>query len=47
VLTGDNEITASAIAAELGIDDVKADLKPEHKIEAIKELEQNFRAGSP
>jgi Cd2+/Zn2+-exporting ATPase len=44
MLTGDNEITARAIAAELGIDDVKADLKPEHKIEAIKELEQKFGA---
>ncbi|MDP2915129.1 MAG: cation-translocating P-type ATPase [Candidatus Aminicenantes bacterium] len=44
MLTGDNEITARAIADELGIDDVKADLKPEYKIEAIKELERKFGA---
>jgi P-type E1-E2 ATPase len=29
MLTGDNELTAHAIALELGIDDVSADLKPE------------------
>lgn len=38
MLTGDNQRTALAIAGELGIDDVRADLKPEQKTEAIREL---------
>jgi len=38
MLTGDNEITARAIAAELGIDEVRANLKPEDKVTAIREL---------
>ena len=42
MLTGDNRVTAEAFARELGIDDVRADLKPEEKIEAIKELEQIY-----
>jgi len=39
MLTGDNERTAQAIAGELGIDDVRADLLPEEKVEAIREAE--------
>ena len=39
MLTGDNEVTAKAIARDLGINDVRADLTPEGKIEAITELE--------
>lgn len=39
MLTGDNEGTAQAIAKELEIDDVRADLKPEEKINAIRSLE--------
>lgn len=42
MLTGDNEITAQAIAKELGIDDVKANLKPEDKIAAINELKKEY-----
>lgn len=42
MLTGDNERTARAIAADLGIDDVRADLKPEDKVQAIKELEAQY-----
>ncbi|MHC4391949.1 MAG: heavy metal translocating P-type ATPase [Planctomycetota bacterium] len=38
MLTGDNEGTARAIAAELGIDDVRAGLLPEDKVAAIAEL---------
>lgn len=42
MLTGDNERTAKAIAKELGIDDVRADLKPEDKVTAVKELEREY-----
>lgn len=42
MLTGDNKDTALAIANELGIDDVHADLKPEEKIEAVRKLEQKY-----
>lgn len=38
MLTGDNQRTALAIASELGIDDVRADLKPEQKTAVIREL---------
>ena len=40
MLTGDNQLTAQAIAKELGIDQIKADLKPEDKVAAIKELKK-------
>lgn len=39
MLTGDNARTAHAIAAALGIDDVRADLKPDDKVAAIRSLE--------
>lgn len=42
MLTGDNEGTAKAIAKELDIDDVRADLKPEEKINAIRDLESLY-----
>lgn len=42
MLTGDNARTAKAIAAELGIDEVRADLKPDDKVKAIQELEQQY-----
>lgn len=35
MLTGDNEATAQAIATELGVDDVEANLMPAGKVEAI------------
>ena len=38
MLTGDNEVTARAIAAEVGIDQVYASLKPEDKAVTIREL---------
>lgn len=42
MLTGDHERTAKAIAAELGIDDVRAGLKPADKVAAIRELKQQY-----
>ncbi len=38
ILTGDNLITAKAIAAEVGIDEVRAGLLPQQKLEAIAKL---------
>jgi Cd2+/Zn2+-exporting ATPase len=38
MLTGDNERTARAVAAEVGIDEVRAELLPEDKVVAIEEL---------
>jgi Cd2+/Zn2+-exporting ATPase len=40
MLTGDNQTTGEAVARRLGIDDVRAELKPDAKVAAIKELEQ-------
>lgn len=37
--TGDNERTAKAVAASLGIDELRADVLPEQKAEIIKELQ--------
>jgi Cd2+/Zn2+-exporting ATPase len=42
MLTGDNKVVARAIAQELKIDEVKADLKPEDKVAAIIELENKY-----
>jgi Cd2+/Zn2+-exporting ATPase len=38
MLTGDNERTAGAIAAQAGIDDAQANLLPEQKVDAIEAL---------
>lgn len=38
MLTGDNESTARAIATKAGVDDFRADLLPEDKVDAIKSL---------
>lgn len=40
MLSGDNRDTALQIATRLGINDVRAELKPEDKVHAIRELEQ-------
>ena len=42
MLTGDNERTAHAIAKELGIDEIYADLKPEDKVTKVRELSQRY-----
>ncbi len=38
MLTGDNQATAEAIARQAGVDQVRAGLSPEGKVEAIKDL---------
>ncbi len=44
MLTGDNEVTAKAVAKDLGITEVRANLKPEDKITAIRELKSKYGA---
>ena len=41
--TGDNERTAKAIGARLGIDEIRADVLPEDKARIIEELQQEGR----
>jgi Zn2+/Cd2+-exporting ATPase len=41
LLTGDNEPTARAIAAQVGITDVRAGLLPEDKLAVIRQLQQD------
>ena len=42
MLTGDNERTAAAVAERAGLDEYKAELLPEHKVDAIKELLERY-----
>ena len=42
MLTGDNERTAGAIAREVGVDDFRAELLPEEKVEAVRELDEEY-----
>ncbi|MGW1028519.1 heavy metal translocating P-type ATPase [Streptomyces sp. NPDC002577] len=39
LLTGDNPRAAGRLAAEVGIEDVRAGLLPQHKVSAVRELE--------
>jgi Cu+-exporting ATPase len=41
LLTGDNADAANAIAREVGIDDVRADVRPDQKARVIRELAQD------
>ncbi len=43
MLTGDNEGTARAIAAEAGIDEVHAELLPEDKVTAVAQLVEQYK----
>ena len=43
MLTGDNIATARAVAAQLGIAEVEADVLPEHKSEAVQRLQKQGR----
>ena len=40
MLTGDNEATAQAIASQLGVDEVHANLMPEDKVKVIEDLKK-------
>ncbi|MGF9798566.1 heavy metal translocating P-type ATPase [Brevibacillus agri] len=44
MLTGDHKATGEAIAKAVGIDEVKTELLPQHKLEAIKELKAHGKA---
>ncbi|MCQ2496225.1 MAG: heavy metal translocating P-type ATPase [Lachnospiraceae bacterium] len=43
MLTGDNELTAKAIAAQAGVDEVVASVKPDGKEAVIRELKEHGR----
>jgi K+-transporting ATPase ATPase B chain len=43
MLTGDNPLTARAIAEEAGMDDFVAEVKPEQKLQIIREEQSNGR----
>ena len=43
MLTGDNPVAARAIAERAGIDEVVAELRPEEKIEAIRDMQREGR----
>jgi Cd2+/Zn2+-exporting ATPase len=42
MLTGDNERTARAVGEEVGIDEVRAELLPEEKVAAVRDLEAAY-----
>jgi Cd2+/Zn2+-exporting ATPase len=44
MLTGDNARTAQAFARMLGLDDVRAGLKPEEKVAAVQQLQKQYGA---
>jgi Cd2+/Zn2+-exporting ATPase len=42
LLTGDNQQVATSMGAALGVDEVRAELLPHQKVEAINELQQRY-----
>lgn len=44
LLTGDNDSAARAIAAEVGIDDVRANVRPGQKADVVRQLQRSNRA---
>jgi Cd2+/Zn2+-exporting ATPase len=44
LLTGDNQGTAEAIGRAVGADEVRAELLPEDKLEAVREMERSYGA---
>lgn len=44
MLTGDHQAVAERISKEVGLTDVRAELLPEQKLDAIKELQQQYSA---
>ncbi len=42
MLTGDNKLTAAAIAAQIGVDEYLAGLMPEEKVEAVNKLKEKY-----
>jgi Cu+-exporting ATPase len=43
MLTGDNRTTAEAVARKLGIEDVEADVLPDHKNDVVRRLREEGR----
>jgi Cd2+/Zn2+-exporting ATPase len=45
MLTGDNAGTAAAVAERVGVDDYRAGLLPEDKVDAVRELDETYDGG--
>jgi Cd2+/Zn2+-exporting ATPase len=42
LLTGDNHLVAQSLGAALGVDEIRAELMPHQKVEAIRELQERY-----